>query len=133
MSRRLALSLAACCAVNLAMVFLGRGSFHQGLVVVLILMIALPILGIGALWLRFASSPDGRGFAKFVIATGCVAGSCLISMPIGTIVNWYDIEQARAFCNRLRPELERHRQRTDRYPDRLPRVQSHRCQRLCGP
>ena len=120
MSRCLALSLAASCAINLAMVFLGRGSFHQGLVVVLIMLVALPILGIGALILRFGASPDSRRFAKYVIAFGCAAGSSLISLPIGSIVNWYDIEQARAFCDRLRPELERHRQRTGRYPERLP-------------
>jgi hypothetical protein len=121
MSRGMAFTLAASLAINLVLAAIGRGSFVQSLAVVLIIPIALILLCIGSLIFRFGgASPGHRRLAMRAIAFGLVAGNCFISLPIGWLVNRYDIEQAKSFCNRLRPELERHRYRTGRYPEQLP-------------
>jgi hypothetical protein len=123
MPSRFPFAFVASFAINLVLVVLRRGSFELFLAMTPLIPIALISLCIGSLILKFPGVSRGeRRLATRAIVFGFVAGSCFISLPIGWFVNWYDIGQAKSFCDRLRPELERYRSRTGLYPEQLSQV-----------
>ncbi|APW58940.1 hypothetical protein BSF38_00352 [Paludisphaera borealis] len=126
MSRRLAIALAASCVINIVLLVVGRGSFGQIIAMIFALGLAVISVGIGFLTYLVArlavEAPALRRFARRAVILGLVAGSSLVSLPIGSLVNGYDMGQAKSFCDRLRPALKRHRQATGRYPETVSKV-----------
>lgn len=127
MSRMSAFTFALYTGINLALVFIGRGSFGQLLAVICTCWIALVSACIGAIihlvgHIGGGASPTHRRLALRATAFGLLASGCLVSYPIGLLVNRYDVEQAKNFCDRVRSELERYRSETGRYPKRLSEV-----------
>lgn len=122
-----AFTIAAYSAINLALVFIGRGSIGQLFALSFACLIGLVSICIGAFILLIGrisggASPTYRRFSTRAISFGFVAGSCLVSWPFGFLLGRSDIEQARNFCDRLRPRLEHHRSKTGRYPEHISEV-----------
>jgi len=127
-----ALALAASVALNAAMVFVGRGSIDHVfmLIAAFWLLVVLTIAG-GVILLFGRRRPILRRIGTGALVAAAVLVSCVVSIPLGVRVNRADIERAKEFCDRLRPELERQKRETGRYPDqpfadparvRLPRL-----------
>jgi hypothetical protein len=110
-------------ALYLALVLVCRTSIGQFLCVITAIPIAFISLCGGSFFLIFGGTwPALRRLATRAIVVGSVAGSCVIAVPLGSLINRYYIEQAQSFCERLRPELERHKQTIGRYPKRLSQL-----------
>ena len=117
MSMRRVFVCAASVAVNLALVAWGRGAIGQIIVISILVQLAFVALFVG-FFMRVAPAGVWR-HAWPVIAVGVIAGSCLISLPIGSLVNRYEMTRARQFCDGLRPGLDRFRRSNGRYPGQL--------------
>lgn len=125
MRRDLKRALAASIAMNLALPFLFRGSFLQALLIVYGLGIMVICFGIAVIMFAIGRfSPARRRSTVGVVLAGLVAGSAFFSLPIGAYLNEYDIDQARAFCESLRPAIEQSKADTGRYPERPPGIAS---------
>jgi len=139
MRRDLKLALAASIVMNVTLTFYNRGSIGQIFLVILafwlmalcfviaalIFIIARisptrqrPMIGLVLKWI----SPILRRSTTGVVLAGLVAGSALFSLPFGLAVLRYDINSAKAYCENLRPAIERHRTETGRYPEFPPGI-----------
>jgi len=127
-----ALALAASVALNAAMVFVGRGSItHVFMLIAAFWLLVILTMAGGVILLFGRRRPILRRIGTGALVAAAVLMSSVVSIPLGSRVNRADIERAKEFCDRLRPELERQKRETGRYPDhpfpdsagaRLPRL-----------
>ena len=124
MSRNVALACAASIVLNIGFVIMGRGSCLQLAAAGVMVFLAIACVGIGSFCSVFGQSPEIKNrVSAGYFTTGAVAASCLLSLPIGSMLHQREVVRATDFCEKLRPELERYRQVNGQYPDRLSQIQ----------
>lgn len=113
------LALAASIAINTVMVFVGRGSIdHVLMLIAAFWLFVFLTIAWGVILLFGRRRPMLRRIGMGALVAAAVLASGVVSIPLGARVNRADIERAKEFCDRLRPELERQKRETGRYPDR---------------
>lgn len=117
----LVVALAGSALLNLALVALGRGSFGQGLLVILLVYIAATaaILGIVAIARPRVIGSGARWIGRSAIAFAFVLASTLVSLPLGGRVHDRDVAEAKAYCEALVPRLEAYRRQHGAYPSTI--------------
>lgn len=120
--RRTYLALAAWLVIVSLFALFGRGSFGQGILLVMATLAAFGCWAVGGLLLLIAGRPPSRwreaGLAA--LALGTVLFGSWASLPFGVMLNHRDIAEAQAFCEGLIPAIERFKTETGRYPESPP-------------
>lgn len=117
----LKLAITAPIVMNLALAFYGRGSMGQIFFVILVIWLVPVFLGLAALtFVMYRISPRFRRATGGLVLAGLLAGTSVFSLPLGLALNRYDVNRAKAYCDSLRPAIERHKTDTGRYPKQPP-------------
>jgi len=116
------LVLAAWLVVAALFAVCGRGSFGQGILLVMTTLAAFGCWAVGGLLLLISGEPSSRWreAGRTALALGTVLFGAWASLPFGIVLNHRDIAEAKAFCEGLIPAIERFKTQTDRYPETPP-------------
>jgi len=121
------LALTAWLVLATLFVFCGRGSFGQGILLVMATLAAFGCWAVGGLLLLIAGRTRSRWreAGRTALVIGTVLFGSWASLPFGIMLNHRDIAEAKAFCEGLIPAIERFKTATGRYPESPPGLDKH--------
>jgi len=109
-----------------ALTFGGRGSFLHAMLSGLAFMASILGALVGVMMLIFAKSSAQQILGWQLAGTSAFVASLMAaSVSLGQQLSLRDVEEAKAYCERLRPAIAAHRSRTGDYPESLADLPSN--------
>jgi hypothetical protein len=114
-------------SANILLAMVGRGSMYQLIFIIMVIeFIAFPVFLVGLIsYMLRRKLKSGHALARRFTFFGLMLASTIVSLVPGRMIRNYDINAAKAYCEKLVPKLEAFRLAHGAYPSSIDEISNH--------